>query len=384
MVVKFSRLPRTARTFQIAWLAAWIIGSSTLSLSAVPVAAQEHARTSENKLLEEAEAAKTLEAQNAVLLKIEKVREKTTSQGAREYLIGLEAWVLHQRGETHAKHAAEANERGEQEQGRELDARAMEDFNAAIGLDPTRWKSYHHRGVGYALMGKFNEALQDFKKTVELYPKYANAWFNLGEIHYELGQFSKAVADYDEAIRQQPKDAGFHTSRGHAYFQLRRFKQALNDYSQAVSLDPKNGARYANRGDAYRSLGEWDKAANDFERAIRLDISFGQAYQSAAWLMATCPDPQFRNVDLAIRSAKKAIELDGDSDYIYLDTLAAALANGGQFSEAQTVLRRAIDSAPKENVGPLRRRLSLYRAKRPFRQSVTSTAQRAGNGAKRS
>ncbi len=384
MVVKFSRLPRIARTVPFTWLAVWMIGWGTFSVVAVPATAQERAKTKESQLFAEAKAAKTLEAQNRVLVKIEKIREKTTSQEVRKYLIGLEAWVLHQRGETHAKHAAEANEHGDDQQGRELDSRAMEDFNAAIGLDPKRWKSYHHRGVGFALMGKFDEALQDFSKTVELRPKYANAWFNRAEIQYELGQFAKALADYDKAIRLQPQDAGFYTSRGHAYFQLRRFKQALSDYSRAVALDPKNCERYANRGDAYRSLGQWDKAANDFERAISLDKSFGQAYQGAAWLMATCPDPQFRNADLAIRSAQKAIELDGERDYIYLDTLAAAFANGGQFDEAQATLRRAIDSAPQENVGPLRKRLNLYKAKRPFRQSVATTAQHDGKKTRRS
>ena len=208
-------------------------------------------------------------------------------------------------------------------------------------------------------------------------PDYANAWFNRGEIHYELGDFATAIKDYSEAIRLQPEDAGFYTSRGHTFFQLRRFRQALADYDRAVEIAPESSEFFANRGDAYRSIGQWENAANDFRKAIKLDNSFGRAYQGVAWLMATCPDPVFRNQELAVKAAQKAIELDGDSDYIYLDTLAAALANNGKFAEAETTMRRAIQGAPPENAAPLKARLKLYTGRRPFRQMIASTAQRS-------
>lgn len=343
-------------------------------LSSLPAAENIPGRIQE--LYAEAESSSTIEDQNRVLEEIGQLREGNLNADLEAYLTQLEAWLLHQRGEAHAKRAAEVNRSGDLEAGREWDAKAMEDFDAAVKLAPDRWKSYHHRGVCHALMGDYKKALSDFSQTIKLRPKYANAWFNRGEIQYQKGRFSKAIADYTEAIERQPQDAGYYTSRGHAYFQLRQFKKALQDYDQAVSLDSDNTEYLANRGEAFRGLGQWDKAADDFRRAISLDSSFGRAYQGAAWLMATCPDPQFRNSDLAIRAAEKAIELDGGADYIYLDTLAAALANGGQYKQAQAVLRRTIESAPKEHVAPLKRRLRRYQARQPYRQSVDSMARR--------
>ena len=95
--------------------------------------------------------------------------------------------------------------------------------------------------------------------------------------------------------------------------------------------------------------------------------------------MSTCPDEQYRHPDLAVRAAQKAVELDGDQDYIYLDTLAAALANRSQFDKAQEVMRRAIQLAPPENAGPLKHRLDLYRRGQPFRQTVDATPRRVAN-----
>ncbi len=329
-----------------------------------------------NQLYEQANKATTFAQLNQILTRVDALRASGVNPQLDKYLTDLQAWVLHRRGEAYVKQAAEASVDGQADLSRQLDGKAMQDFDAAIKLDPSRWKSFHHRGVCFALAGEFEKALSDFSRTIELRPTYESAWFNRGEIHYEMGQFAKAIADYDEAIRLQGTDAGYFTSRGHAHFQLRQFDAALDDYSRAVQLDPRNPERITYHGEACRSMGRWEQAANDFRQAVTLDNQFGRAFQSAAWLMATCPDEQYRHADLALRAARKAIELDGDQDYIYLDTLAAALANAGQFDAAQEVVRQAIRLAPPVNAGPLRQRLDLYRRGQPFRQSLEANTRR--------
>jgi len=354
----------------ILWISIAIAGFCMASGRVTADEAPGDAHTLSQQLYDQAKAATTFTELNRILAQAESLRTRSTNAKLTAYLSNLEAWVLHRRGEAYAQQAAEATTAGKPDISRQLDVKAMEDFDAAIRLDPKRWKSYHHRGVCYALAGEFSKALDDFTETIELRPDYESAWFNRGEVHYELGQFAKAIADYDEAIRLQSQDAGYFASRGHAHFQLRDFQRALDDYQHAVELDPQNPQRLINRGEAYRSLGQWEPAANDFREAVNLDNQFGPAFQSAAWLMSTCPDPQYRHADLAVRAAQKAIELEGDQDYIYLDTLAAALASRGTFDKAQEVQRRAIQLAPPENAGPLKQRLELYRTKRPFRQVV--------------
>ncbi|MHB0957463.1 MAG: tetratricopeptide repeat protein [Pirellulaceae bacterium] len=351
-------------------------------LAAGPLPAQQtapDANALSRQLQQEAKAATTCEELNQVLTKISELQNRRPSPQVSQYLAELQAWVLHRRGEAYVKQAAEAGAANQASLSRQLDGKAMEDFDAAIHLDPTRWKSYHHRGVCYALAAQFDKALSDFSMTIELRPDYASAWFNRGEIHYEMGQFAKAIADYDQAIRLQDDDAGFFTGRGHAHAQLRQFDRALDDYHQAVRLDPDSPDRITNRGDAYRSLGQWERAADDYRHAIRLDSQFGRAFQSAAWLMATCPDAEFRHRDLAVRAAQKAIELDGNQDYIYLDTLAAAWANSDQFDKAQEAIGRALHVAPPESSAPLKHRSNLYRNGKPFRQSIDAATKRVAS-----
>ena len=299
------------------------------------------------------------------------------SDAYAEYLTKLAGWSYNRRGESKAEQATVLARQGKVDEASKWDAQALADFETAVKLDPTRWKSVHNRGVSLALVGEYEQALRDFSKTIELQPGYSNAWFNRAEIRYELERYDDAIADYTEALRLEPEDAGLHISRGHAYFQSRRFQSALQDYDQAVQLDPENAVAVANRADAYRSLGMWQESAADYRRAIQLDEKLGRAYQSAAWLMATCPDERFRNAKLALEPAQRAIQLDGEKDFRYLDTLAVAYANAGEFEQAKAAVSKALAICPAEHEPALAKRLDLFDAEKPYRQEMRTATREA-------
>lgn len=61
-----------------------------------------------------------------------------------------------------------------------------------------------------------------------------------------------------------------------------------------------------------------------------------------AWLRATHPDAHLRDPQLAIDYARRAIELDTMTEWMHVDTLAAAYAAAGDFENAVLEQRRAI------------------------------------------
>ncbi len=312
--------------------------------------------------------AKSVEQLTEAITECEATADSATGKTARDYCRKLAAWAYNRRGEAYAGQATKQSDAGNAEQAAQLDRLALADFEAAIERDAKRWKALQNRGVSLAMQGDYESALADFSKVVQLQPEYQNAWFNRGEIRYELGDFKNAVADYTQALDLKSDDAASYASRGHAYFQLADYTKALADYSDAVRLQPQDAGLYATRADAYRSLGNWPRAAQDYQKAIRLDDALGVAYQGAAWLMATCPDPRFRDSRQALLAAERAIELDGQSDYQYLDTLAAALASNGQYEEALAAVKKALEACPEEQRPPLRDRQALYETGQPYRQ----------------
>lgn len=266
----------------------------------------------------------------------------------------LSAWAYNRRGEVRAD-AGKSKE-------------ATEDFEASIALNGQQWRAVHNRGVCHAMQGDHSAAIADFTRTIELNPKFANAWFNRGEMHYESRDFVAAVRDYNQALKLNPRDAAALNSRGHALYRQRRTAEALTDYNKALELDPNSAAAYVNRGDLQADQGHFSEAANDYRTAIRINPSLGRAYQSAAWLMSTCPDEGFRNPELAIEAAQKAIELDGDADYRYLETLAAAQANAGEFEEAIKTQQRAMEDAPAAVAQVYKGRIEKFKAGHPHRE----------------
>ena len=337
--------------------------SKTTNRSQPSLAQQAYAKT---------KTAKTIEEFTEVIKLCEESQQEELPKASLDYVKNLQSWAHNKRGESYAEQSGKISGDVEQEKAGELEKKAMADFLAAIDLQPTRWRAVHNRGVSHALLGQFDEAIRDFGRTIELKPNYANAWFNRGEIRYAKKDYQQALADYNRTIRLKPNDAGAYNSRGHTHYRLRKYQEALDDYGRAVQLDDTKAVSYANRADAYADQGYYGRAARDYRRAIDLDDRLGRAYQGAAWMMATCPDMRFRDAGRALLAAKKAIELDGEEDYRYLDTLAAAHANEGRFDRAKEALEKAIQAAPREAVERLNKRLDMYQEQKPYREAARS------------
>jgi tetratricopeptide (TPR) repeat protein len=247
-----------------------------------------------------------------------------------------------------------------------LEERALRDFSLAIKAAPS-WRAYHNRGVSYAMLNEFEKALSDFNIAIERNEKdFGSSFFNRGEIYFELGKYANAEKDYERAYQLEPQDLDALVGRANSRFYGGKAELALVDFDKIVFHKPNSAVAYADRGDVHAHLQNWQKAAQDFKVAIKLDKSLGRAYQSAAWLMATCPDETIRNPQLAVRVAQKAIQLDGDEDYRYVDTLAAAYAGTNEFKKAQETVAKAIKLAPNDRQTELLQRETLYQAGRSF------------------
>jgi tetratricopeptide (TPR) repeat protein len=346
-----------------------------LTLAACVAAQEDTSETQAVKaLLREAhqlsESAEKLEEFTRIIDLCEQTQQSGIDPKLNAYANQLAAWAYNRRGEWYADRGATQARNDQLAEAQKSDALALEQFETAIQKKPDYWKAIHNRGVSRALNHNFEEAVKDFTRVTQLMPTYPNAWFNLGEIRFELGQFDKAVEDYSETLRHTPNDADVYIRRGLAYSRVRRHREALADFSRAVDLAPENPEALTGRGDAYRHLQLWVQAATDYRKATQLDGDQAEGYLGVAWMMATCPNARFRDQQQAVRAAKRALELAGGSDYRCLDTMAAALANAGQFEHAVKWQQQALQLAPKDLASPLQERLKLYEVGQPYREQA--------------
>ncbi|MCP4190546.1 MAG: tetratricopeptide repeat protein [Planctomycetaceae bacterium] len=327
-------------------------------------AAGNTARQQVDALYAQATTAKTIEELTQALGLAKQITPQDPQ--TRDYLKNLTAWLHNRRGEMLTQMAHEQTKAGKPAEAATLEEQAVQEFTASTQLK-ANGRAFHNRGVSLATQGKFKEAIDDFSQCLAMNPSYTNARFNRAELFLELGQYEESENDYSRVISAQPTDSAALIGRGHVRFYRGQFEDSLMDFDDAIARDPGNALAYADRADLYSYLGRWEPAARDYRMAIRIDGNLGRAYQSAAWLMATCPDDRFRDPQLALRAAKRAIDLEGSRDYRYLDTLAAAQANAGLYPQAQQSLQQALQAAPREVVVELEERMTLYQANRPYR-----------------
>jgi tetratricopeptide (TPR) repeat protein len=306
-----------------------------------------------------AQDAKSVDDLSRVIQLCRQTGDATVAIDLLEAAQRLAAWAYNRRGELHL--AAD----------RLTDA--IDDFKAAVELDPECWLAYHNRAVTYAERGQNEAALKDFQRVIELYPALGIAYRNRAELLASIGRTADAIPDYNRALEQFPDDLELLLSRGHAFHRLGKYRQALADFDSVVELDASLAEAFTFRGNVYAELSDFERAQQDFEKSIELLPNQCEAYRSLAWMMAACPDSEFRNPDRAVETAKLSQKYSKPGDFLVLDTLAAAYASSEQFDRAARFQEQAIAMAPKEiDTEEMEARLALYEERQPFHHDATS------------
>ncbi len=319
----------------------------------------------------------TTEAEITAIARIcsKAVPDTKRSKADREYAASLLAWSLNRRGELRSAAAAEKVEAGNLQDADALDAKALEDYKTAAEFAPKNWRVHHNLAISLAMKGQYKNAIDQLNTVIDLKDDYANAYFNRGELNFELQQFPQAIRDYSRAIELTNNDPQYYNSRGHCRFMLESYEDAIDDYRRAVELGADSAVYHTDLADALQFTGKWKEAAELYRQAVAINSQYARAYQNAAWMMASCPDKKFRNTELAVSSAKKAIELEPAPSMRAFDTLAAAYAATGKMSDAVKNQKRAIQLAAEGERDEMKQRLALYERGEAYVQPELSDAQ---------
>jgi tetratricopeptide (TPR) repeat protein len=248
--------------------------------------------------------------------------------------------------------------------------RALKDFDEAIRLDPKRAIAYVNRGTTWNNKKEYDRAIKDFDEAVRLDPNIAGAYLERGVAWARKMNHDQAIKDFDEAIRIDPNKALAYSNRGAVWNKKKEYDHAIKDFDEAIRLDPKNAGAYFGRGVAWNKKKEYDHAIKDFDEAVRVNPKHLSALNSQAWLLGTCPDQRYRDGKKALELATKACELTDWKAPAYLDTLAAAYAETGDFDKAVEWAQKALKDAEfeKKSGDETRERLKLFKDKIPFRE----------------
>lgn len=277
---------------------------------------------------------------------------------------------------------------------------AIADFSEAIRANPRDASSYALRAVAFVRKGNFDAASASFDAALQVEHDVAWIYSERGQLYEKEKHFPQALADYSEAIRLEPKSAKAWGDRARVYHAARRPEEEIADLAEMTALEPRNDFALEHLALAYAATGAKKKAlavfddwvrftqsqkardgrlrfllnTGDYQRALR-DLretadageSIAQSeHRQLAWLLATCPDPAFRDGRGAVVEATKACAATHWMNAQSLDVLAAAQAEAGDFPEAVRAERRALEV---QRVDPaFEERLALYLKGSPYHE----------------
>jgi tetratricopeptide (TPR) repeat protein len=115
---------------------------------------------------------------------------------------------------------------------------AVENYRAAINLEPDDVTAHNNLGNAYLNQGRLGEAIEEFHTAVHLNPDAPLTHDNLGYVYFKQGRTDEAIKEYQTAIKLAPGVADVHNNLGYVYFTQGRFKDAAEEYQTALKLKP--------------------------------------------------------------------------------------------------------------------------------------------------
>ena len=233
--------------------------------------------------------------------------------------------------------------------------KAIAEFSEAIRLDPAFALAFRDRGLAWDARRFFDQAIADLNEAVRLDPGNLAFLLSRGRVCSSRGRHNQAMADFESVIRMQPGDPTGYVARGEELMEDLQSEAAIADFTRALELDPNLVSALVLRAKAWRRRFDYARAIADLAEATRRAPTDPEPHRALAWLLATCPQREFRDGPRAVQEGTAACELTHWNNPECLDALAAAYAEAGDFASAVKWQTRAVELAPprRPNTGRL-------------------------------
>ncbi len=220
---------------------------------------------------------------------------------------------------------------------------AVECYRAALALRPESTVARYYLGRLYTKLDQFDRSIQQFDIALRQRPDDGTFLFHLGANRLRLGQVDPALAILRPLVdRDQPPWLRGWASLlvGRCLLARGEVKDALGHFENAVAADGGQSQFYAGLLEGVAASG----SKSEMQRVLRVYLerfpSDADVHNNLAWPLATAADVKMRDLDEAIRLARRSVELK-ESDAAW-NTLGVALYYAGDAEGALEALRRSV------------------------------------------
>ena len=256
-------------------------------------------------------------------------------------------------------------------------ARAIEQMNQALALDPGDPQILLYRAAAFRNLGLLNEEEQGYRELIRLRPNFWPAYQELGLVYYRRNQYERAAqmmgqaaaaapnvaaplanqaamfllmgkddeaeSAYRRSLERAPYEVAY-SGLGSIAFRRRDYRAALQSYEKAKLINPNRAVTWRNIGDCQTMLNNraaeiasYTRAAELQAGAVKLNPGNGTDWIYLAFYQAKCG--RMLEAERALREARQRT-LDLRARFTEVQTLAVL----GRKREALDLLLTCIDN----------------------------------------
>ena len=132
-----------------------------------------------------------------------------------------------------------------------------------------QWRR-HVRARFFQIMRRPERALEEYRAALAINPRLVKGWASIAYIHAKQGRFWEAERHFLEALRIAPRDAEMQFNLGYVRSELHQHAKAVEAFKEAVKLKSGLDMAWYGMGLAHAALGEHKAAVEAFDHAARL------------------------------------------------------------------------------------------------------------------
>jgi len=222
---------------------------------------------------------------------------------------------------------------------------AEDEYLAALRYGPPTREACFELGLVWEHQGKRRQACTAYRDALRIDPDYAYAHNNLANLLAEDGKLDEAIRHYRQAVAADPRLEAAHRNLAVLLRRAGDIQGAIQHLRSAAELEPTRANTWLDLGETLMSAGRYGEAIEAFRHGLEVqpeNVGLGNAL---AWLLATCPEAQWRDGAQAVRISERVVGKTDRKRPDILDTLAAAYAEVGRFDDAVRVAKEAVTLA---------------------------------------
>ncbi|MEE2826418.1 MAG: tetratricopeptide repeat protein [Planctomycetota bacterium] len=249
---------------------------------------------------------------------------------------------------------------------------ALREYQKTRELDPENFDALVGLGNVMIQQRQTDQAVEPLEAALVVKPDAWQVRVLLGRLLINNKELGKGVDQRDQAMQSSSENGEVAAAYGSALMQLGRYPQALKVLRTAVDKKPDDPRMARLLADSLLANGDFKSARMRYASALANNRRDVDSMLRLAWIMAVSPDPSLQDPAAALRYSQQAVSA-GSNGTAARQTLAAALAAGGQFPRAMQQQAAAMQLIPRQSsqFQAANRRLDLYREGKSYQQSKT-------------